>query len=241
MKLKIYIIAMSLFAGAWSTTSCDSAGDKKNDSTPNSTATNADTIKRFSYAYGVLIGNAMKQQKFTIADINVHEVAEAIKAVLEDAPLTISLQEAQMELEKVNKTKVEKQLAVKKAEEGKWFAENVDNKPGIQKTNSGLRYEILKEGNGPKPTAQEKVKVHYHGTRIDGAVFDSSLDRGEPAVFPVNNLIPAWIEALQMMPTGSKWKIYVPFNLGYGARSAGPKIPPFSTLIFELELFSIEN
>jgi FKBP-type peptidyl-prolyl cis-trans isomerase FklB len=102
-----------------------------------------------------------------------------------------------------------------------------------------LQYEIITEGDGPKPKATDQVKCHYHGTLIDGTVFDSSVQRGEPAVFPVNGVIQGWVEALQMMPVGSKWKLFIPSELGYGERGAGQAIAPHSTLIFEVELLEI--
>jgi len=104
---------------------------------------------------------------------------------------------------------------------------------------SGLQYEVITEGTGAKPAATDKVTVHYHGTLIDGTVFDSSVDRGQPASFPVNGVIPGWVEALQLMPTGSKWKLFIPSDLAYGARGAGGDIGPNATLIFDVELISI--
>ncbi len=121
----------------------------------------------------------------------------------------------------------------------KFLAEN-GKRAGVTTTASGLQYEVLKAGTGPKPTAQNTVKVHYHGTTIDGKVFDSSVDRGEPVTFGVSQVIKGWTEALQLMPVGSKWKIYIPSELAYGEQAAGPKIKPNSVLIFEVELLSIE-
>ncbi len=106
---------------------------------------------------------------------------------------------------------------------------------------SGLQYLVIKEGTGPKPTATDKVTTHYHGTLIDGTVFDSSVDRGQPATFPVNGVIQGWVEALQLMPTGSKWRLFVPSNLAYGERGAGGSIGPNTTLIFDVELISIDK
>jgi FKBP-type peptidyl-prolyl cis-trans isomerase FklB len=106
-------------------------------------------------------------------------------------------------------------------------------------TASGLQYEILTEGQGDKPSAESTVRTHYHGTLINGEVFDSSYERGEPAEFPVNGVIKGWTEALQMMPTGSKWRLYVPHDLAYGERGAGASIAPYSTLIFDVELLAI--
>lgn len=121
----------------------------------------------------------------------------------------------------------------------KFLAENA-TKEGIVITDSGLQYEVIKQGKGKKPTLGDKVKVHYHGTLIDGKVFDSSVERGEPITFGVTQVIPGWTEALQLMPVGSKWKLYIPFNLAYGDRAAGD-IPPYSALIFEVELLDIEK
>lgn len=132
----------------------------------------------------------------------------------------------------------------KKAEnniiEGLEFLENNKERENIIVLESGLQYEILVEGDGEKPTLSDRVKCHYHGTLINGEVFDSSVERGEPAVFGVTQVIPGWTEALQLMPVGSKWKLYLPSNLAYGDRAAGPKIAPNSTLIFEIELLGIE-
>lgn len=121
----------------------------------------------------------------------------------------------------------------------KFLAEN-KAKDGVVTLPSGLQYKVIKEGNGEKPLASSVVNVHYHGTLIDGTVFDSSVERGTPATFGVGQVIPGWTEVLQLMPVGSKWTVYIPYDLGYGSRNAG-SIPPFSTLIFDVELLSIEN
>ena len=106
-------------------------------------------------------------------------------------------------------------------------------------TESGLQYEVLVEGNGEIPTSDKQVRVHYHGTLTDGTKFDSSVERGQPAEFPVTGVIKGWVEALQMMPVGSKWKLYIPQDLAYGERGAGAAIPPFAALVFEVELLDI--
>ena len=129
--------------------------------------------------------------------------------------------------------------AGKAAEAGKKFLEENGKKSGVKTTASGLQYEILKEGNGPKPAATDTVVVHYHGTTVEGKVFDSSVTRGKPATFPVNQVIPGWTEALQLMPVGSKFRLVIPQEIAYGARGAGERIKPFSTLIFEVELLEI--
>ncbi len=123
-------------------------------------------------------------------------------------------------------------------EEGMAFLAENKKRAGVVELESGLQYEIITEGNGPKPKATDTVTCHYHGTLIDGTVFDSSVQRGQPASFPLNMVISGWTEALQLMPTGSKWKLYLPPHLAYGDRQAGAHIKPNSTLIFEVELLS---
>ena len=134
-----------------------------------------------------------------------------------------------------------KEIANANLKKGQEFLNENKDKPGVKVTESGLEYEIIKEGKGKIPGPNDKVKCHYKGTLIDGTVFDSSYDRGEPAVFPVNGVIKGWVEALQMMPVGSKWKLYIPSNLAYGERGSQPKIGPNETLIFEIELLDIED
>ncbi|MCT4583028.1 MAG: FKBP-type peptidyl-prolyl cis-trans isomerase [Flavobacteriales bacterium] len=123
--------------------------------------------------------------------------------------------------------------------EGEQFLAENGKRPEVTTLPSGLQYEIIKEGNGEKPTMMNSVLAHYHGTLINGTVFDSSVDRGEPTEFPVSGVISGWTEALQLMPVGSKWKLYVPYNLAYGERGAGAQIGPYSTLIFDVELLEI--
>lgn len=149
----------------------------------------------------------------------------------------------QMTLEQANEyiqTTINNMKYGKNLAEGEEFLAQNALRDGVTTTESGLQYEIIKEGKGKVPTTADKVKVHYHGTLIDGTVFDSSVDRGEPIVFGVTQVIKGWTEALQMMPVGSKWKLYIPYDLAYGEREAG-QIPPYSTLIFEVELLGIEK
>lgn len=124
-------------------------------------------------------------------------------------------------------------------EEGKKFLAENGARDGVTTTESGLQYEVLETGEGAKPTAASTVRTHYHGTLLDGSVFDSSYDRGQPAEFPVNGVIKGWTEALQMMPVGSKWRLYVPHDLAYGEQGAGGAIGPFTTLVFDVELLDI--
>ena len=135
--------------------------------------------------------------------------------------------------------KLQEDLSRKNLEEGIAFlAKNKEN-PGVITLPSGLQYEVLTEGSGKKPSLTDRVKCHYQGSLINGFVFDSSIQRGEPAVFGVDQVIPGWVEALQLMPVGSRWKLYIPSDLGYGAQGAGEVIPPNSALIFEIELIDI--
>ncbi|NBN53112.1 peptidylprolyl isomerase [Proteus sp. G4380] len=139
--------------------------------------------------------------------------------------------------ERAEAVRQERQAAL--AEAGKVFlAENV-KKEGVQVTESGLQYKVLKAGDGSIPARTDHVRVHYTGRLIDGTVFDSSVQRGQPAEFPVNGVIAGWIEALTLMPVGSKWELYIPYQLAYGERGAGAAIPPFATLVFEVELLEI--
>jgi FKBP-type peptidyl-prolyl cis-trans isomerase FklB len=130
-------------------------------------------------------------------------------------------------------------MSEEKIDEGRIFLEENKKKEGVTTLESGLQYTVITKGTGPKPKLEDNVTTHYHGTLIDGTVFDSSVDRGEPASFPVGGVIKGWTEALQLMNVGSKWKLFVPYDLAYGERGAGQQIGPYSTLIFEVELLSI--
>lgn len=159
-------------------------------------------------------------------------------AGVQDDDHIFSVDEAVAMVEIINQRKLVEEYADWKAENEKWLADNAQ-KEGVVTTESGLQYEVLKAGHGAKPTAESRVKVHYHGTTIDGAVFDSSIDRGTPAEFGVSQVIKGWTEALQLMPVGSKWRLFIPQELAYGDADQG-RIKPYSTLIFEVELLEIK-
>ncbi len=198
-------------------------------------------IDSTSYALGVLIGQQNKQGLETFpggTELNLDVMAEAFRLYLK-GEATI------MEPEQANEVvgnffdKKQNETSQKNLEEGNAFLEKNKAREGVVTTASGLQYEIVTEGTGPKPAESDVVKVHYHGTTIDGKVFDSSVDRGEPVEFPVGQVIQGWVEALQLMPAGSKWKLYIPSELGYGVNGAGSDIAPNSVLIFDVELLEI--
>lgn len=191
----------------------------------------------FSYSLGILIGNNLKNEGIT--NISAPDLVEALEDVLMGKG-KIAVQNANELVQKTMSEKAALQSAGVKEEGEKFLAEN-KNKPGIITTPSGLQYEVIQMGTGKKPSLQDKVKTHYHGTLINGKVFDSSVQRGEPISFPVNGVIKGWTEALQLMPVGSKFKLYIPYQLAYGERGAGADIKPFSALIFEVELLDIEQ
>lgn len=193
-------------------------------------------IDSVSYSLGVNIGSNLKKQGFD--SLNVEMFSKALKDIYSNGAVKIDEKQAEAILmEYFQALQSKKQEGNVKA--GEKFLEENKKKPGVITTPSGLQYTILKEGNGPKPTTNDMVTTHYHGTLIDGTVFDSSVDRGQPATFPVNGVIPGWVEALPMMSVGSKWRLFIPSNLAYGERGAGKDIGPNSTLIFDVELISI--
>jgi FKBP-type peptidyl-prolyl cis-trans isomerase FklB len=182
------------------------------------------------------VANFYKQQNIT--DINTALVTKAIGDVTRKNKLLLDDQQANTVIVGyMQRVKSEKASGNKKA--GEAFLAANKGKSGVISLPSGLQYTVLKEGTGPKPALTDKVKCHYHGTLLDGKVFDSSVDRGQPIELKVNGVIPGWTEALQLMPVGSKWKLFVPSSLAYGDQQAGPLITPGSTLIFDVELLDI--
>ena len=194
------------------------------------------TQDSLSYAIGLSVANFYKQQNIT--NINTALVMRAINDVNKGNKLVLDEQQANQTIVNfMQKAKAEKASVAKK--QGQDFLAANKSKPGVVTTPSGLQYLVLKAGTGPKPALTDMVRVHYHGTLIDGKVFDSSVERGQPIELSVNGVIPGWTEALQMMPVGSKWKLFIPSNLAYGDQQAGPMIAPGSTLVFDVELLDI--
>ena len=193
-------------------------------------------MDKFSYAIGLGIGQNVLSMG--AQGINVEDFAQAISDVLNRKETAISHNEAR---DIVNQyfAELEAKMNAENIEKGKSFLAENAKREGVVTLPSGLQYEIIKEGNGIKPNANDQVKCHYEGTLIDGTLFDSSIKRGQPTVFGVSQVIKGWVEALQLMPEGSKWKLYIPSELGYGSQQAGEMIPPYSTLIFEVELIKV--
>ncbi|GAB3253659.1 FKBP-type peptidyl-prolyl cis-trans isomerase [Larkinella harenae] len=193
-------------------------------------------IDSVSYSIGVNVGFGLKQQN--LANANVSAIAKALEDVLREKNIQIAPEQANRIIgEFFQRERTVKAEANKKVGE-QFLAEN-KKKPGVKTTASGLQYEIVKEGTGPKPQTTDTVKAHYTGRLIDGTVFDSSVERGQPLEIPVNQVIQGWSEALQLMPVGSKWKLYIPSALAYGSQGTGPQIGPNSTLVFDIELLEI--
>ena len=200
-------------------------------------------MDKVSYALGLGIGRQLAQMG--ASELNIDDFAAAIKDVIAGNELKVSNREAQTivqdyfrkQEEKLNAERAEKGK-VAKAEGEKYLAENA-RKEGVVTLPSGLQYMVLKEGNGKKPKATDQVKCHYEGFLIDGTVFDSSIQRGEPAVFPLNQVIAGWTEGLQLMQEGAKYRFFIPYILGYGEGGAGASIPPYAALIFDVELLEV--
>ncbi|PVZ70222.1 FKBP-type peptidyl-prolyl cis-trans isomerase [Pelagibaculum spongiae] len=196
--------------------------------------------ERVSYGIGRQVGDQLADNP--IEGLSIDAVLSGLADRLNDVESPVApekMQEAFEEIHQRIEAKQKTEAAAKVGEGEKFLVEN-GQREGIITTESGLQYEVQSEGTGEKPTAEATVKVHYHGSLLNGQVFDSSVERGEPATFPVNRVIAGWTEALQLMPVGSKWRLYVPHNLAYGAQGAGGAIGPYETLIFDVELIDIE-
>ena len=230
MTLKhLLLISGAAFIGL---TSCEG---QKNKQAKNSLSNQMDSV---SYGIGLSIGQNLK--KDNLNEIDADLIAKGINDIFKNDSSMMKTNQAQMVIQRFMQERAKKKGDAN-IEKGKKFLEENGKKEGVKTTASGLQYLVMKEGTGPRPTSTDKVSVHYHGTLIDGTVFDSSVQRGQPAQFGCNQVIPGWTEALQLMPVGSKWKLFIPSNLAYGERSPGGAIGPNETLIFEVELLSIEK
>ncbi len=201
-------------------------------------------MDKVSYSLGLGIGQQLAQMGAN--GISAEDFAQAIKDVLEGNELKISHRDAQGIVQEFFQKK-ETEIQAQRKEQGKvhkeagekFLAENT-KKEGVITLPSGLQYEVLKEGNGKKPSAKDTVVCHYEGTLIDGTVFDSSYKRGEPATFPLQQVIAGWTEGVQLMQEGAKYRFYIPYRLAYGESGAGAQIPPFAALIFDVELIEVK-
>ena len=200
-------------------------------------------MDKVSYALGIGIGHQLANMGGQ--ELNIDDFAQAVKDVLGGKELKIKSSEAQQivqeffaaQEQKINKQRQEAGKLAKEAGE-KYLAENA-KKDGVITLPSGLQYQVLKEGNGKKPSAKDSVKCHYEGFLIDGTVFDSSVQRGEPAVFGLQQVIAGWTEGLQLMQEGAKYRFFIPYRLAYGEGGAGSSIPPFAALVFDVELIEV--
>jgi FKBP-type peptidyl-prolyl cis-trans isomerase len=196
-----------------------------------------------AYSIGIDIGNNIKKNLPTAPggkDLDQKIILAAFTSALNGDSSQIS----SLKVQGITQSyfmKAQQVESGKTSEAGKNFLAENGKRAGVKTTASGLQYEIIKEGTGPKPLSTDTVVVHYHGTTIEGKVFDSSVERKEPAKFPVTQVIPGWTEALQLMPVGSKWKLVIPSELAYGERGAGADIKPNSVLVFEVELLEIKK
>ena len=200
-------------------------------------------MDKISYALGLGIGRQLLQMGAN--ELSIDDFSQAIKDVIGGAELKVNDTEAQQIVQDFFQKQEGKQRAAA-AEKGKtakvdgekYLAENAQ-KEGVVTLPSGLQYKVLREGNGKKPKATDQVKCHYEGMLVDGTMFDSSVQRGEPATFPLNGVIAGWTEGLQLMQEGAKYRFFIPYQLGYGERGAGSSIPPFATLVFDVELIEV--
>ena len=193
-------------------------------------------MNKISYALGLGIGQQLKSMN--IEDFSIEDFTKSISEVMAGKETAISSREAQVMLNEYFQKK-EKEQAQTAIAEGKVYLEENAKRDGVTQTKSGLQYEILTEGTGKSPKATDTVRCHYEGRLLDGTVFDSSYKRGEPADFGLNQVIPGWTEGVQLMKEGAKFRFHIPYLLAYGERGAGAQIPPYSTLIFDVELIKV--
>ncbi|MEO6132002.1 MAG: FKBP-type peptidyl-prolyl cis-trans isomerase [Saprospiraceae bacterium] len=189
-----------------------------------------------AYSLGIMVGKSLQQEGYSNLPVDIF--VAALKIAYFNEPGLMSPEACETFVRSGSSQMKMKQYESNKVAGEQFLADN-KTRSDVSTLADGMQYEVLKAGDGPKPKATDEVLVHYHGTLIDGSIFDSSVDRGQPISFPLNHVIAGWTEILQLMPVGSKWKVYIPSNLAYGERPAGPMIKPFSTLVFEIELLGI--
>lgn len=237
MGKRVVTVTMMMCAGLLLASGC-TAGEKKGAAKPE-----LKNLKdKVSYSIGLNIGQDFKRQEMDIdADLLARGITDAVSGatpLMTEEQIRETIEAYQKEMVAKQETKM-KEMTSKNQKEGETFLAANAKKEGVVTTSSGLQYKIIQEGTGPKPKPGDTVKVHYEGKLVDGTVFDSSMKRGEPAVFPVQGVIPGWTEALQLMKEGAKWQIVIPAKLAYGERGAGPVIGPNATLIFDVELIKV--
>lgn len=197
----------------------------------------SEELKAVSYCVGMSIAESLLQQNLGVLSVDVF--AEAVEDVFQGKELKFTPEQANAIIQQYMQTAMQQQFAGNKTEGEAFLSENF-KKDGVKTTLSGLQYEVLNEGEGTHPNPTSQVTVHYHGTLIDGTVFDSSVQRGTPATFGVNQVIPGWTEALQLMKKGSKYRLFIPQELAYGANAPGGTIQPYMALIFDVELLDFK-
>lgn len=243
-------LPVSLIAAALLLVGCDkqpASGDAATAAPAAAAAASADAFQtdaqRMGYALGANVGRTFRDQKFPVdVDAVINGLRDSFTGgtmKMEEAKIGETLQQLQQTLQATAQAEQEAS-ATRNADDAKAFFAKNGTAEGVTTTATGLQYQVLQAADGKKPAADDTVKVHYRGTLLDGTEFDSSYARGEPVSFPVNAVIPGWTEALQLMPVGSKWKIFIPSELGYGPGGAGDKIGPNAALVFEVELLAIE-
>ena len=234
MKIRFLFIILCAVAISL-TTSCQQGGSGSKNPT---LKTQADSV---SYALGILIAQNNKTNLDNAPgkdQLSIDIMAESFRLFLKGEKMPMTPESANSTVSNFFQNQYKK-VGQENLEKGNKFLEENKKRQGVTTTESGLQYEVIKAGAGVKPVDSDQVKVHYHGTLIDGTVFDSSVERNEPVTFPVTGVIPGWTEALKLMPVGSKWKIYLPASIAYGEQGAGGKIGPNSALVFEVELLEI--
>ena len=242
--LAAVVVSAALYAQTKTTQTAPAAQSKSSQTAPAASSPLKTEKDRLSYSIGMNLGAGLKEQGIDVnSDMLLRGIKDAIsdgKPLMTDEEIRASLSTLKSQLQAKQAALQEKAASENKAKGDKFLADN-KAKEGVVALPSGLQYKILKAGTGPKPKPTDTVTTHYKGTLLDGTQFDSSYDRNEPATFPVGGVIKGWTEALQLMPVGSKWQLFIPAELAYGERGAANVIGPNETLIFEVELLSIQD